>query len=165
MRKAIVPICLFATMLVSGQGAFAQAGSTGGTIGKTDKSVSGSEEEAGGPRSSPKPGQSRQVTARSRDVAINLAGRWSCNDGGTYTIRQSGSKVSWEGVSGDGGKTWTHSFRGVIQNNIIEGSFADHPPGVVRGSGPLKIRIVDANRMEMLRAGAPFGGSAWTRVR
>jgi hypothetical protein len=165
MTKAIVPICLLATMLVSGRGAFAQAGSVGGTIGKTDKSVSGSEEEAGGPRPSPKPGQSRPVTARSRNVAINLAGRWSCNDGGTYTIRQSGSKLSWEGVSGDGGKSWSHSFRGVIQNNIIEGNFTDHPPGAMRGSGPLKIKVVDANRMEMLRAGTLFGGSAWTRVR
>jgi hypothetical protein len=37
-------ICLM-TLLAADRGAFAQAGSTGGTIGKTDKSVSGGEEQ------------------------------------------------------------------------------------------------------------------------
>jgi len=99
--------------------------------------------------------------ARSHDVAINLTGKWSCSDGGTYTIRRSGSKVSWEGVSGDGGKTFSHTFNGVIQGNIIDGSYFDHPPGSNRYSGGLKVRIVDVNHMEKLEG--LFGGSAWTR--
>jgi hypothetical protein len=78
------------------QTALAQGGSTGGTIGKTDKSASGGENS--------EPRQRKHGMVRPHDVAVNLTGKWSCDDGGTYTIRQSGSKVSCEGVSGDGGK-------------------------------------------------------------
>jgi Caspase domain len=97
-------------------------------------------------------------------VATNLTGRWSANDGGTYMIRQSGTRVSWEGVSADYGRTWTHTFNGVIRDNVIVGSFFDHPPGKVRNSGDLKIRIVDANRLEMVVRSGPFRGSVWIRT-
>ena len=157
MRKsiAIAIICGLAMLVAADQTVFGQAGSTGGTIGKTDKSLSGGE------NSKPRPG--RREVAQPQGVAINLTGKWSSNDGGTYTIRQSGTKISWEGVSGDGGSSWTHTFNGVIQNNIIGGKFFDHPPGSIRQSGELKIRIVDANRLEKLEASVRFGGSVWTR--
>ena len=157
MRKsiAIAIICGLAMLVAADQTVFGQAGSTGGTIGKTDKSLSGGENS--------KPRLGRCEVAQPQGVAINLTGKWSCNDGGTYTIRQSGTKISWEGVSGDGGSSWTHTFNGVIQNNIIGGKFFDHPPGSIRQSGELKIRIVDANRLEKLEASVPFGGSVWTR--
>ena len=41
---AIAVVCCFATLVGVDQTAFAQAGSTGGTLGKTDKSASGGEE-------------------------------------------------------------------------------------------------------------------------
>jgi hypothetical protein len=146
----VVASCL--AILVAAEGnAFAQAGSIGGTVGKTDKSASGGENSEPQPR--------RRGVVRPHDVAVNLTGEWSCDDGGTYTIRQSGSKVSWEGV----GILFTHTFNGVIKNNIIDGKFFDHPPGVNRLSGELKVRIIDANRMEKVEACCNFGGSVWTR--
>jgi hypothetical protein len=94
---------------------------------------------------------------------INLTGVWEANDGGTYTIRQTGAEITWEGVSRDGGRTWSHTFNGVIRNNTVVGRFFDHPPGRVRNAGELTLRIVDANRFEMLVPSNHFGGSVWIR--
>jgi hypothetical protein len=96
---------------------------------------------------------------------INLTGVWEANDGGTYTIRQTGAEITWEGVSRDGGLTWSHTFNGVIRNNTVVGRFFDHPPGRVRNAGELTLKIVDANRIEMLVATGHFGGSVWIRSR
>jgi len=96
-------------------------------------------------------------------AAIDLTGIWSANDGGTYTIRQSGTQVTWEGASRDNGMTWSHTFNGVIHDDVIVGKFFDHPPGRIRNSGELTIRIVDANRLNMIVAGGHFGGSVWVR--
>jgi hypothetical protein len=96
---------------------------------------------------------------------VNLTGTWAANDGGTYTIRQTGSEITWEGVSRDGGRTWSHTFNGVIRNNnTIVGRFFDHPPGRVRNAGELTLTIVDANRLEMLVPSGHFGGSVWIRT-
>jgi hypothetical protein len=143
----------------AGQGATNRASrSTGGTIGKTGKSVSGTDEEEA-QQPSPKP-ERRTATTRSHDTAINLTGRWSGDDGGTYTIRQSGSKVSWEYV----GALATNTFNGVIRDGVIEGRWVDHPPGILRYSGVLNTRIVDANRMEKVSSSPPnYGTSVWTR--
>jgi class 3 adenylate cyclase len=97
-------------------------------------------------------------------VAIDLNGIWQGNDGGIYTVRQSGTEVSWEGVSGDGGQSWTHTFNGTIHNNVIVGTFFDHPPGKPRNSGELIIIIVDANRLERVATDVRFSGTAWTRT-
>jgi uncharacterized caspase-like protein len=94
---------------------------------------------------------------------IDLTGVWAANDGGTYTIKQTGSEITWEGASRDGGRTWSHTFNGVIRNNTIVGRFFDHPPGRVRNAGELTLRIVDANRLEMLIPSGHFGGSLWIR--
>jgi hypothetical protein len=159
---AVIVICSLAVLAGTGQTALAQAGSTGGTIGKTDKSISGTD-EGESRQSSPGPGRrtATQRVTRSHDAAVNLTGTWSANDGGTYTIRQSGSKVSWESV----GTLFSNTFNGVIRDGVIDGKFVDHPPGMMRNSGPLKLRIVDANRMEKIEAGSfsAYGGTIWTR--
>ncbi|HVS40574.1 MAG TPA: hypothetical protein VMS17_33770 [Gemmataceae bacterium] len=35
---------------------------------------------------------------------VNLTGKWTCSDGGTYFIRQVGRDVYWLGQSGNGGQ-------------------------------------------------------------
>jgi hypothetical protein len=95
---------------------------------------------------------------------INLTGVWAANDGGTYTIKQTGSEIAWEGVSRDGGRKWSHTFNGVIRNNTIVGRYFDHPPGRIRNAGELTLRIVDANRFEILVPSGHFGGSVWIRT-
>jgi formylglycine-generating enzyme required for sulfatase activity/DNA-binding winged helix-turn-helix (wHTH) protein len=97
-------------------------------------------------------------------IAINLTGAWLADDGGTYTILQSGGNVSWEGVSGDNGQAWTHTFNGVIRDDVIVGKYFDHPPGKSNYSGDLMIRVVDGNRMEKVMASGPFRGRTWIRT-
>jgi hypothetical protein len=97
-------------------------------------------------------------------AAVNLTGIWSANDGGTYLIRQSGSQITWEGASRDGGRTWSHTFNGTIRNDVIAGTFFDHPPGRVRNRGELTIRIVNGNRLERFGDAGHFGGSIWVRT-
>jgi hypothetical protein len=93
----------------------------------------------------------------------DIAGVWRCNDGGTYTIQQSGSQITWEGVSADGGKAWANSFSGMLAADVAAGAFTDHPPGAARGHGDLSIKIVAPDRIEKI-SGTGFGGSVWTRV-
>jgi hypothetical protein len=95
---------------------------------------------------------------------IDLTGVWAGNDGGTYTVRQTGSHITWEGVSRDGGRTWSHTFNGEIHDSAIVGNFFDHPPGRIRSAGELTLRIVNADRFEMVVPSGHFGGSVWIRT-
>src|SRR5262249_6854015 len=79
---------------------------------------------------------------------VDLTGVWQASDNGTYTIRQSGQDITWEGVSGDGGKRWTHTFNGSLRGNTIVGKWTDHPPGSIRGGGALSVRIAHRGRFE-----------------
>lgn len=68
-----------------------------------------------------------------------LTGAWHANDGGTYYVRRVDATVWWMGQSSDGGRSWTHVFRGTINGDIITGEWAD----VIHnsGSGTLTLRI------------------------
>ena len=57
--------------------------------------------------------------------SLNLTGRWSANDGGTYYLRQLGDQLWWYGQSGDGGATWSNVYQGVIRGEQISGRWAD----------------------------------------
>jgi DNA-binding winged helix-turn-helix (wHTH) protein len=94
---------------------------------------------------------------------FNLSGVWLANDRGTYTIQQSGTQVTWEGVSGDGGVQWTHSFKGELQGNMLVGRYIDHPPGRNHNGGILTVEIIDNNRFEKVAIVGSFVGSVWTR--
>ena len=95
-------------------------------------------------------------------AAMDLSGVWLADDGGSYVIRHSGLDVTWEGASRDAGRSWTHTFTGTIQGDMIVGRFADHPPGTIRGSGPLSVRIVNSARLEKVAGtGSNFGGNVW----
>ena len=65
--------------------AFAQAGSTGGTIGKTDKSASGGEEQQ----------QTRKPTTSSS--CSGLSGSWVWYNGIDVTIRAEGTMTAGNG--------------------------------------------------------------------
>jgi hypothetical protein len=74
--------------------AFAQAGSTGGTIGKSDKSESGGEERP----SLDHPRVKRQPSAVVHHPAaehVSISGPWAANNGFTYHVTQSGSSFTW----------------------------------------------------------------------
>lgn len=88
--------------------AFAQAGSTGGVIGKTDKSVSG--ERAPEPRASAKSSSSKGSAKTSS--CSSLAGVWGWWNNLEVTIRAGGTMSA---TNGDGG-TWTCNGNQAVLN-------------------------------------------------
>lgn len=102
-------------LLAAGPEAFAQAGSTGGTIGKTDKSESGSEPAATAPASQPrKPsGAARNVPASSCN---RMPGSWSWFNGVTVVIRADGTAsdgphtARWSCSNGAVVMHWSHGY-------------------------------------------------------
>jgi hypothetical protein len=82
--------------------ALAQAGSIGGSIGKQDKSISGSE-EADRPRAVPHP---------KRPAANDINGVWGSNIGSDYQITQTGNTFRWVVVRGAQRETATGTMDG-----------------------------------------------------
>jgi len=93
----------------------------------------------------------------------SLTGRWRCNDGGTYFVRQVGREVWWLGRSADSGGAFTNVFHGTIDGDTIEGDWADVPAGSARSSGVLTLRIQSDDRLVATRRTGNFSGSEWTR--
>jgi hypothetical protein len=108
MKKWIILVPLGIALSATGaSGAFAQAGSTGGTIGKTDKSISGAgEEQAPAPRRNSTSARAAPVEKNSR---CNVVGTWSASWQGIgagsaeWIIKSDGSAWASNGYQG----TWT----------------------------------------------------------
>ena len=93
-----------------------------------------------------------------------LTGVWRGNDGGTYRMSESGSRVAWRGESADGGKSWAHNFRGFRDGSVIKGHWADTAGPM--GKGTLTLRVDSQTRISRIaNSGSGFGGSLWTRRR
>jgi hypothetical protein len=113
MRKSIIPIigiCSMAALLSTDTASFAQAGSTGGTIGKTDKSVSGGEE----PQGDKKAGRgAAAATKQAGNGCSRVAGRWQwkwLNNIDSVTLNANGTGTGRNGMP----STWTCTDRTVI---------------------------------------------------
>lgn len=100
----------------------------------------------------------------------HVTGFWKGDDGGTYVVRRvSNNVVWWIGKSGDGGKTWTNTFRGVINGDIISGEWADVTAAhgdANSGIGTLRLKIIGANGTvngfeKVGGTGSGFGASKW----
>jgi hypothetical protein len=102
----------------------AQAGSTGGTIGKQNKSVSGSEEGTGRPLKSP-----RKANVSGCAKAI---GTWGWFNGGTTIIKADGTATSeaatanWSCINGQVVITWSTGWNDRLSisadGNHLEGT-------------------------------------------
>jgi hypothetical protein len=112
--------------------AFAQGGSTGGTLGKADKSVSGSREE-------PRQASTHPMREKpKRATGVSISGKWvwtqKCDDGsefsGSFNLIQ-----NYDGtVSGSvTGKDGSGSISGRLGGNKIIGSrtYAEHDTHIV----------------------------------
>jgi hypothetical protein len=109
---------------------FAQAGSTGGTLGNTDKSISGSREE---------PQEATSPRERSkRAAAVSISGKWAwtqkCDDGrefvGSFDLVQNGDGTVSGTVTGSDG---SGPISGKLAGNIFTGSrsYNDHNTHIV----------------------------------
>lgn len=95
----------------------------------------------------------------------DLTGRWSCNDGGTYYVRQTGSRVNWYGESAPNQPAWSNVYSGRIRNSHIRGDWTDVPKGRTKGSGALDLVIEkDGTRLRAVKKSGGFGGSRWVRL-
>jgi hypothetical protein len=115
----------------------AQAGSTGGTIGKQNKSVSGSDEGAAPRREVAKPpGQASSPCAK-------LPGTWSWFVNGDVTIRANGTHVqgnltgTWTCSNGQVVLVWSHGFTDRLTLSP-DGNNLDGSNGMIRVTGTRK---------------------------
>jgi hypothetical protein len=122
---AIAAICCFVTLVATDKIAFAQAGSTGGTLGKTDKSVSGGEENI-------ETNQKRKAFGRTQATRERKTGGGSClKIVGTWTWHyifdsetvlseggvgrnNTGPKGVWTCSAGIATATWDNGFVDTI---------------------------------------------------
>ncbi len=94
----------------------------------------------------------------------DISGRWSCNDGGIYYIRQIGNKVAWFGErSNTNGKpSFANVGVGTRLGNGVTLSWADIPKCGLSGKGALVLNVTNSTTITK-SSGAGFGGSTWTR--
>jgi hypothetical protein len=105
----------------------------------------------------------------------DLTGIWTGNDNGTYYIRQIANVIWWFARARDGRKNienepyYSNVFRGVITSNVIEGEWADVPPGNTTNYGTLRIEIKkDSNDniiLSRIHEEGGFGGSVWEKIK
>jgi hypothetical protein len=95
--------------------------------------------------------------------SVHLTGRWLCDDGGSYFVRQIGNEIWWHGLSRDGGATWSNVFHGRLDGRHVNGRWADVPQGRIQGSGELTLQVFGNNQFKATRKTGGFGGSEWTR--
>lgn len=96
-------------------------------------------------------------------AAVNLTGRWACNDGGRYFLRQLSNELWWYGQSGDGGATWSNVFHGQVKGDQVHGRWSDVPLGQIMNSGEMTLQIISNNNLRSKQKTGGFGGSEWTR--
>jgi C1A family cysteine protease len=95
----------------------------------------------------------------------DVSGKWSCNDGGHYYIRQIGNNVAWFGeASNTNGKpNFANVGIGVRTGNNITMQWADVPKCGLSGQGTLQLTVPNANTITKTSGGG-FSGSSWTRL-
>jgi hypothetical protein len=98
-------------------------------------------------------------------AAADLSGKWNCDDGGQYYLRQVGNTLYWYGELSAANPAWSNIYQGRIQGDRIEGSWVDVPKGQSSSRGILNLRIKENdNVLEVTHKTGGFGGSRWMRV-
>lgn len=92
---------------------------------------------------------------------IDLTGVWSCNDGGTYYLRQIGNVLWWDGDGSS--ETFSNVAHGSIDGKTISLEYADVPEGRASGYGNLVLNIISNDQLEAQEKPENFGGSRWVR--
>jgi hypothetical protein len=104
---------------------------------------------------------------------IDLTGAWAGDDDGIYYLRQLGSVLWWNGMSGrDGvpaslGREWNNVARGEIKDLSVDVEWADVPRGGILGGGTMNLKIQDDGTgnvriAKISETGSGFGNTLWT---
>ena len=95
----------------------------------------------------------------------DLTGKWSCDDGGAYYLRQIGNSLYWYGERDKTKPAWSNVLTGRIKGGEIRGNWADVPKGRTMSRGNLHLAIKQGgNMLVAIKKTGGFGGSRWTRV-
>lgn len=111
-----------------------------------------------------------------KPTGFDLTGVWAGDDGGIYYLRQLGSVLWWNGMSGrdrsplDLGRDWTNVARGVINGLQIDVETSDVPRGGVLDNSTLVLKIQDdgAGNIQIVKTRevvGGFGNNVWTPCR
>lgn len=93
--------------------------------------------------------------------AKEINGYYLADDGGTYYIRQLGTKVYWFGEDENG--AFANVLAGTISGNKITARWWDVPKGKAQGAGEISLEIRgDGETLVKLSAGG-FGAKSWKK--
>jgi hypothetical protein len=129
-------LVLLLFVVANASSARAQAGSTGGSIGKQEKSISGGEETER-PRAVSRAKRPAAVNNNRVNVGgVNISGTWGSNIGTVYRITQSGNSFRWVVVQG----TQTETGNGTLASQNVSASWSGtngsgSASGVIGGGG------------------------------
>ena len=152
--KTTIIACAIAVLLGSDRIVLAQAGSTGGFIGKSDKSISGG--DLGEPR-----GRTSPTNKKAGHAATSLSGRWDW-EAGCAISRYFGAFQLTELSGGQLSGEFTRDS-GAVQGGQISGSVHGSEVSFLRDNGESKLRynlVLDSSRKmhgSASYAGAGFG--------
>jgi hypothetical protein len=132
-RIAVALVCSLAALIATDRMVFGQAGSTGGTVGKQDKSVSG-EEEPPHQRAKAKP----RGSAIGEMPTRSMSGKWTwtakCDDAsdwaGTFDLMQGADGTITGSAAGNDG-SGSMSGQLVANKLIVTRSYAMHSNQIV----------------------------------
>ena len=97
-------------------------------------------------------------------VSADLSGTWSCNDGGTYYLRQDGTRMYWYGEQAPEKPAWSNVFYGKVVRGSVSGNWMDVPKGPKLGKGELTLKISNnENTLVATNRTGGFGGTKWNR--
>jgi hypothetical protein len=103
------------------------------------------------------------IKAYAAPCVNNISGKWNGNDGGTYWIQQSRSRVSWFGASGlQEGTTFTNVFQGWRSGDTITGQWADVPMGKIMQQGEISFTCIQEGVIDKLIRKSQTGGFGGT---
>jgi hypothetical protein len=95
---------------------------------------------------------------------VDLTGVWSCDDGGTYYIRQSGDSIWWFGEPSTNPDGWSNVASGTIKDSTINLVWSDVPKGCTLNKGTLVLSVLSKDKLTATDKTGGFGGSSWTRT-
>lgn len=104
------------------------------------------------------------LVALTAGAQADLTGRWACDDGGIYYLRQTGRELYWYAEPLDSGSAWATVFSGRIYGTRIKGRWADVPKGRAMDSGDLELSIEkDGTMLRAVKKSSRYRGSLWNR--
>ena len=97
-------------------------------------------------------------------TGLDLTGRWSCDDGGIYYVKQQGHVVWWSAEGSATEPGWSNAARGILSNCVLTLEYSDVPNGNAAGYGTLVLEVLSNDEMVAREKPQSYSGYHWQRV-